>query len=646
MTAPARPPVSSRTLRTSRRSSQARPLRGAVPPQLTPIVLALGLAAWIAGISTATVQNLPMAGLLLGPTHWIPIGFALVVLAIAVELVGVKPRNTVLFVSLAVFLVMVYAAVPIVFGAPEYAWVYKHVGVISEFQNYGRVVNPLDIYNEWPTFFAGVAEMAGLAHVNAVTFAAWGPLFFELANALLILALLRTLTENNRTVWLALALYEGFVAWVGQDYLSPQAFSYLLWLGVAWMLLRWLRAPERRASRLGSVSARWTVPLRRRLQVSGLRAPVKSSYPRWLLVSDRRGAATNAPRIPLGSTAEFRSRPPVTPRVRLAAIFLISLLYVAIASAHQLTPYIGLLAVGALVSFRLVRPYWILPLLALITGGYLALHWHLIESEYIGDFGGDPISNAAGVSAGNFQQSTAAIWTERASTLAMYGMWLGAIVLTIPRLRRSSEILVPGLLAFSPILIALVSSYGGEAIYRAFIFSGPWSAFLIADTVVERFRWAMRPALVVGLVLTLAAGVQGLYGRAYVYGFSSADVAASQWLYGHMAPHSAVILPDENFPADESPNYDQYSFMLMPADPTVGPAWMNEADSAQVTRWLRRMGRSVAYIVTSASMERSALYNGAPLGYSALTRRLEHGFLDAHLVFQNSSTKIYRIRIG
>ena len=85
----------------------------------------------------------------------------------------------------------------------EYAWVYKHLGVISEFQRYGHVVNPWDIYNEWPTFFAGVAEVAALAHVNAITFAAWGPLFFELANALMVLALLRLMTDNDRTVWLA-----------------------------------------------------------------------------------------------------------------------------------------------------------------------------------------------------------------------------------------------------------------------------------------------------------------------------------------------------------------------------------------------------------------------------------------------------------
>ncbi len=608
MRAPARPLLLSGASRQPRDSSQEAEKRSAVLPLLPPILLAAGLAAWVDGISTATVQKLPMAGLLVGPSHWIPVGFALVVVAMAAELVRGEPRNTVLFAALAVFLVMVYAAVPIVFGAPEYAWVYKHVGVISEFQRYGRAVNPWDIYNEWPTFFAGVAEIAGLAHVNAVTFAAWAPLFFELANALLILALLRAMTDNNRTVWLALALYEGFVAWVGQDYLSPQAFAYLLWLGVAWMLLRWLRAPDRRAAE-GS-------------------------------------ASTDESSVTPSSSDQPEPRPPVTRRVRIAAILLISLLYVAIATGHQLTPYIGLLGVGALVVFRLVRPFWILLVLALITGGYLALHWHLIASEYLGNFGGDPISNAAGVSAGNFQQSIAALWTERASTVAMYGMWLGAIVLTIPRLRRPSQVLIPGLLAFSPILIALVSSYGGEAVYRAFIFSAPWSAFLIADTVVERFGWAMRPALVLGLALTLAAGVQGLFGRAYVYGFTSADVAASQWLYAHIPLHSLVVLPDENFPADESPNYGQYAFRLMPADPTVGPAWMNEADSSQIEHWLRGMNWSVAYVVTGASMERSAVYNGAPIGYNTLVRRLENGFLNAHLVFRNSSTKIYRIRAG
>ncbi len=620
--------------------SEATKKRNALEQLLTPILLAAGLAAWVAGISTATPQNMPMAGLLLGPSHWIPIGFALVFMAIAGELVRARPRNAVLFAALVVFLVMVYAAVPIVFRAPEYAWVYKHVGVISEFQRYGQAVNAWDIYNEWPTFFAGVAGIASLAHVNAITFAAWGPLFFELANALMVFALLRLMTDNDRTVWLALALYVGFVAWIGQDYLSPQAFAYLLWLGVAWMMLRWLRGPGPRWLR--TPRPRWLRTPRPRW----LRTP----RPRWLRTLGPKAAeavaAGGSPAASVRSNDQPVARSSVTPRVRLAAILLISLLYVAIATGHQLTPYIGLLGVGALVVFGYVRPRWILLVLVLITGGYLALHWHLIESEYIGDFGGDPIANASGVSAGNFQQSSAAIWTERASTLAFYGMWLGAIVLVIPRLRHPSRYLIPGLLAFSPILIALASSYGGEAIYRAFIFSAPWSAFLIADVVVESFAWAMRPALVLGLALVLTAGVQGLFGRAYVYGFTPADVAASQWLYAHMPRHSLVVLPDGDFPVDESADYGQYTAKIMPADPTLGAAWMNEADSAQVKRWLTRMNRSVAYIVTSNSMERGTLYDGAPLGYNTLARRLEQGFLNARLIFENSSTKIYRIRIG
>ena len=50
---------------------------------------------------------------------------------------------------------------------------------------------------------------------------------------------------NRRSAYLALFLYEGFIAWVGQDYLSPQAFAYMLWLGIATIILRWLLVPTR-----------------------------------------------------------------------------------------------------------------------------------------------------------------------------------------------------------------------------------------------------------------------------------------------------------------------------------------------------------------------------------------------------------------
>ena len=77
---------------------------------------------------------------------------------------------------------------------------------------------------------------------------------------------------------------------------------------------------------------------------------------------------------------------------------LVALLYFAIVAAHQLTPYIALLAIarsGA--AWRGVARLAPLALLAVIAGGFLAPRYGLISSQFGGVFsGGDVFENAPG----------------------------------------------------------------------------------------------------------------------------------------------------------------------------------------------------------------------------------------------------------
>ena len=59
---------------------------------------------------------------------------------------------------------------------PEYAWVYKHIGIAQALGQYGRVTDPSNIYQQWPALFAAVASVSGLARIGPLSFAAWGPL--------------------------------------------------------------------------------------------------------------------------------------------------------------------------------------------------------------------------------------------------------------------------------------------------------------------------------------------------------------------------------------------------------------------------------------------------------------------------------------
>ncbi|MBV9424231.1 MAG: hypothetical protein JOZ98_15055 [Solirubrobacterales bacterium] len=585
------------------RSNGTRTAAGAAP-LVAPILLPLlGLAAWIVGINQLHPSSIGTWGLLASANPWFLLAFPALVLGFLLELRR-RARGWLLALDLIALIVAIHGSVPLIFGAPEYAWVYKHLGIISAFATYGHVTDPANIYQQWPALFAAVAALGSLAHVAPISLAAWAPLAFELADALLLFAIFRLVSGERRTAWLAILLYEGLVSWVGQDYLSPQAFAYLLSLAIVLITLRWLRrAPAVSGGRL----ARLRAPL-----VAGLPAP---------------GQTTKA--------------------MRAVAVALLTVIYLAIVMAHQLTPYLVLTGIGALTILDLLRPRWLLALLSVAAFGYLVPHYHLIVDNFGGLFsGGTPIDNASGVH-GTYHAGAEATTALVVRVLAG-AMWLAAAASIAIRRKELGRVIIPAALAFSPFIVLFVQSYGGEAIYRVFLFSAPWCALLIAGALRHlRFprrlplRWPLTACV---CLAALFAGLQGLYGPARVDAFTRSEVTASQWLYKNVPRGSLVLLPVDNFPALEAANYNDYDLQVMPSDPQLGAAWLDESNVAQVQSWIASLGHDTAYIVVSRSMAASAAYFGAPTGYKNLVSMIPTA-LGGSVVYHDADTTIYRLSV-
>jgi hypothetical protein len=573
-------------------------------PQFTlPMI---GLAAWAFGISRLHPSSSGDYGLLASANLFFVLGFASLIAGFVLELARRTPRGWLLTVDLVALIVAIHATVPIIYGGtPEYAWVYKHLGIIASFAHSGRITDPGNIYDQWPALFAGVAAISSLAHVNVVSFAAWAPLAFELADALLLLAIFRLLTDDRRVPYLAVGLYVGLIAWVGQDYLSPQAFAFLLWLAMAYVILRWLRAPATEFA--GGRIAR----LRTRLVTS--LTPV----------------------------------PETTRAQRLVALVLVTTIYLVIVAAHQLTPYVILAGVCALTVLDLIRPRWLLALLAAVAAAYLIPRYGLISANFGGLFsGGNPIQNASG-SRGTYHAGGEALTAQIVHYLAA-GMWLLSVGAIALRRKALGRVLIPALLAFSPFLILGAQSYGGEAVYRVYLFSAPWCALLIAGLLLELrtpkklpIRW---PLTAIVCVAALFAGLQGLYGPVSVNAFTRSELNASQWLYAHAPQGSLIVLPDDNFPALETADYNSYDLQVMPADPQFGQAWLDEGNVADVQSWIASLGNQPAYLVVSRSMSADARYFGAPHGYEKLVSEIP-SWLGASVVYHNADTTIYRLAV-
>jgi hypothetical protein len=564
----------------------------ALPAAARCVPLAAGLLAWAIAVSRLRLADADLYGLLGIADAWFYVGLALIVGGFVVELFRAQPRGWVLGLYLVGLVVAIHATVPLASGTPEYAWVYKHIGVAEALRANGHVTNANDIYQQWPGLFAGVAGISALSGLAPLEYAAWAPLAFQLANCLLLVGVFRSLTRDVRIGFLAVFLYECLVSWVGQDYLSPQAFAYLLWLGLVLIALRWLRGP-------------------------GVRG--------WLQ----------------------RGLPPVgAPPVRRAAVVAIALaLFATIVVSHQLTPYAALVGLAALAVLDLLRPRWIMLALAGIAAAFLASRYHVISSQYGGLFSGtNVVGNASGTAHG--WHSSAQAFTATVVRALALGMWLLTLAVVVRRLRAPGRVIIPAVLAFAPFAILLGQSYGGEAIYRVFLFSAPWCAFLIAGSLLALRRSPVRhAAIVLVIAATLLAGLQGLYGPVAVNAFTPAEVSASTWLYRH-APHgSTFVLAAEDFPALQSADYADHRVLALPSDPLMGEAWLNASDEPMLERWIAGLGSRPAYLVVSRTMRKYADYYGFPAGLNGLRANVSASPRWT-AVYRNADVVIYRFAAG
>lgn len=569
-------------------------------PWLRIMPLIIGFATWAYGLERIHLSQIGPYGLLASANIWFGLGLAIMLGGGLAELHHRRPLAWLLCAYLLALIVAIYAAVPLLSKAPEYSWVYKHIHIIEVLGHYGRVTDPSNIYQQWPALFAAVAAVSGLSQVGPLRFADWAPLAFELADALLLLGIFRMVASTRRAAYLALFLYEGLIVWVGQDYLSPQAFGYLLWLGVAAIIVRWMLIPRgnRTSGRVASIRARL---LRR---------------------------------MPATHTA--------TDEQRRIAFVLLAVIFFAIVAAHQLSPYMGLLGVGILALLGVLWKGWsILAALSIEALGFLVPRYGLISSQFGGLFSGFSANNASGVQY-VARQGAEAFTAEFVHYLAA-AMWLITLFAVARHWRTLGRVAVPAVLAFSPFAVVLIQNYGGEAIYRVFMFSSPWCAILIADLILELPESAWRRLVVIGAcVSALGAGLQGSYGAVAVDAFTSQETSAALWITSHAPDGALIVTAAGNFPLMHSVEPKNFKIVGIPADPLVNTTWFNEANMTKVDKWLTSFKRKPIYVIFSRSMAQYATYFTYPRGYFQLEKEAANTPIWG-VVYHNADTTIYQV---
>lgn len=575
----------------------------------------------------------------LGPYGLIPelplvyyAGVALLIASSAAELSRrqiSKPRMVLHTVALVAIL---YGTAPLLYPEARYSWVYKTVGVVQYVNAYGHLNTAIDIYQNWPGFFAlagWFTKVAGLG--TPLAFAKWAQLFYELAALPLLYLIYRALRLPTRHRWLAILLYSAS-NWVGQDYLSPQATGTLLSLGIMAIAMHWMYARS-------------------------------TARPPGRLLPGR-----------LIRNQDSGTKPSPLPRNLSVPIIAATLVIFAVLTfTHQLSPYMVTTQLGVLAVFGMLRPRWLPVAMAAIAGGYLMLRWSFVSSHFdLFKAIGDIFSNVSPPSF-NRGASPSQHVIEWCSEALSVGIWVVAALGAWRARRAGRGVLHMVLLAYSPILLLIVLAYGNEGILRVFLFSLPWAAALVtyallpvrprqanvngqpieADHFQPQFdlgrgRAALRVSI--GLAVVLALFFPAFFGDDGMNVMPQSEVKTITAFLQHHNPVGVIYVAIGHGPFADTARY--YQFPLRPIFGAHGLLTRRSFPRVPATTLARDAARRhtpsshrSAYVIVAPTMQAySSAYLTTPdSNFVALLRSLRRSRY-WQLISNRDGTYIYGIR--
>jgi hypothetical protein len=442
--------------------------------------------------------------------------------------------------------------------------------------------------------------MLAATGLDPVTVALWAPV----VNVGLWLAAVgvatRYLTSDPRRRWLVLWLF-CLGNWQDQDYLSPQAFGFFLYLVLIGLLV-------------GPLAAR-PAPFR------GFR---RADLAEW-----------------------WAGRTPADPRPgnRVGALVVALLLIVVICASHQLTPFMMLVAITALTLSGRVWP----SRLPLIAGIVLVLWLVYPASPYL--VGHPPLEDAglgAAITSNVVDRvggTPGHVVVVQLRVLLTIVLWALAAAGAVRDWRRGRLDIRVILLALAPVLVFPVQMYGGEMLIRVSLFALPFIA-LQACSILLPTDGGTRPSprrtgiLVVACFLLAALTVTGRFGNAQYDVFADSEIAAIDAVERLAPPDSAIISAAHPTPWRDDAYLDHHYRTiedlcqqdLTPA--TCGPAVYDYA----------RRNAEGAYLVLMSSAEASLVIQGdtSTQDFAELERwlRSQEG---VELAFRNTHARVYEV---
>ncbi|TLM83910.1 glycosyltransferase [Pseudarthrobacter sp. NamE2] len=564
---------------------------------LASLVLAVGAAA---SVVLPVNSDLGLVAVLPYP-YWVGLLLLNVTFVVALRGDATGPASRpVMMWLLAVQVLVLFGAAAFVTDVPRGEVAFRHLGIADALGGTGAVDPNIDAYFNWPGFFALLATVLQATGLDPLTVALWAPVFNVGLWLVAVAVLMRYLTQDPRRRWLVLWIF-CLGNWQDQDYLSPQAFGFFLYLVVAVLLIGPLAArPSRfRGFRPSDLAAWW----RER------------------------------------SPSEHR------PGFRVGALAAVILLVTVICASHQLTPFMLLITITVLTLSGRVWP----GRLPLITAILLVLWLVYPASTYLI---GHPPMEDAGLSAAvesNVAERVSGtpghVFVVQVRVVLTVLLWLLALAGAVRDWRRRRLDIRVVLFAVSPMLLFPSQMYGGEMLIRVSLFALPFIALLASSALLPK-QCSTRPsfktagALVLIFCLLAAMTVTGRFGNARYDVFTDNEMAAIAAAES-MAPPGAAILSAAHPTPWRTGTYLEHQHRAIEdlcrqdlTAATCGPTFYNYA----------RNNPAGGFVVLMRSTEASLVLQGDSTTNNM--QEMEQWFKaqdGVELVLSNADARVYRV---
>lgn len=535
---------------------------------LVPVLVAAAVCFWVSGFVDADPRAMTSFGLM---SLFTPATVtALVVLTAAFALAlraGVRER--VLAVPVVTLVALIHGTPVLLFGTLRYSWAWKHVGIVEFISRNGIAdtsqVN-LPVYQNWPGFFAGGAMLQELIGApDVVGIAVWAPVAVNLVNLLVLRFLFRSLTADPRVIWTGTWVFF-VVTWVGQDYFAPQALAFFLYLTLIALLLRAFR----------------------------------------------------------------RDDPPVAPAAeRIAvrrALPVVLVIIATIAWSHQITPLMTIILLTVLVVLRRIHG-WYLPLIAL---GLTASWAFTIAYRYTVLNLSELFVNPTDSVGANLEKSEdlrgAQLLVSAGGRVVALLVAVVALVGIVRALRRRRLDTTALALLLAPGLLLLVTSFGGETVFRVFLFSAPFLAFFAAcavfvpgDPAPPRHAGTGQALAVVAMTALFLPGfLLAYYGKDQQNYFTPEEIAVADQVYGLAPPGSLLIEGTTNYPHSFR-HYEHFRYVPIAGEEEADRDRLLADPAGVIREWVSDPRYSARYVVITRG-QKLANDSAGPMPVGAVQR--------------------------